>query len=52
MVIVYMIAFGVTYRENAYIDVAIFCPLLSFISTLFIVKYFEGEISKMIFTFT
>ncbi|MCX6663811.1 MAG: monovalent cation/H+ antiporter complex subunit F [Euryarchaeota archaeon] len=52
MVIVCMIAFGATYRKIAYIDVAIFYPFLSFISTLFIVKYFEGEISKMIFTFT
>jgi multicomponent Na+:H+ antiporter subunit F len=42
MVIVCMIAFGATYREVAYIDVAIFYQLLSFISTLFIVKYFEG----------
>lgn len=37
-----MVVFGIAFKEIIYIDVAIVYALLSFISTLFIAKYFEG----------
>jgi multicomponent Na+:H+ antiporter subunit F len=43
IVISSMIVFGAAFREVIYIDVAIVYALLSFISTLFIAKYLEGD---------
>jgi multicomponent Na+:H+ antiporter subunit F len=43
VVIVSMIIFGTIFNSIIYIDVAIVYALLSFISTLFIAKYLEGD---------
>jgi len=43
IVIVSMVIFGTISNEIIYIDVAIVYALLSFISTLFIAKYLEGD---------
>ena len=43
IIIVCMVIFGAAYQEVIYIDVAIVYALLSFISTLFIAKYIQGD---------
>jgi len=43
IVIVGMVIFGAAYNEVIYIDVAIVYALLSFVSTLFIAKYLQGD---------
>lgn len=43
IVIVSMVIFGAAYNEVIYIDVAIVYALLSFVSTLFIAKYLQGD---------
>lgn len=43
IIIVCMVLFGAAYQEVIYIDVAIVYALLSFISTLFIAKYIQGD---------
>jgi multicomponent Na+:H+ antiporter subunit F len=43
IVIVAMVIFGAAFQEVIYIDVAIVYALLSFISTLFIAKYLQGD---------
>jgi len=43
IVIVSMVIFGAVFQEVIYIDVAIVYALLSFVSTLFIAKYLQGD---------
>lgn len=43
IVVVSMVIFGAAYNEVIYIDVAIVYALLSFVSTLFIAKYLQGD---------
>ena len=39
-----LVILGLIYREVIFIDVAIVCALLSFVSTLYIAKYLGGEL--------
>ena len=43
IVVAEMLILGVVYKTTVYVDVAIVYALLSFISTLFIANYLEGE---------
>ena len=44
LVIAVMIILGAAYDEVIYIDVAIVYALLSFVGTLYIAKYLEGDL--------
>jgi len=44
LVIAAMIILGAAYNEVIYIDVAIVYALLSFVGTLYIAKYLEGDL--------
>lgn len=44
LVIATMIVLGAAYGEVIYIDVAIVYALLSFVGTLYIAKYLEGDL--------
>ncbi|MBU7043694.1 MAG: cation:proton antiporter [Theionarchaea archaeon] len=44
LVVAAMIVLGAAYDQVIYIDVAIVYALLSFVGTLYIAKYLEGEI--------
>jgi len=43
MVVTAMLVFGAAYKEIIYIDVAIVYALLSFITTLYVAHYLEGD---------
>lgn len=44
LVIAAMIVLGAAYEEPVYIDVAVVYALLSFVGTLYIAKYLEGDL--------